>query len=208
MRLLADPARAPWRRRVSAWTNHRYSRPRLVPFALAGVFGLAMLVAGCGGSSSPGVAAVGTGTTSASTTTTANSSQSSQSSTQLHGALAFSRCMREHGVQNFPDPDSQGNFPPLTQQALDVSKQTSSAANDACRHLLSGGGSATSQQRQQKLAFGVKVAQCLRAHGYPNFPDPTGSGQSLPPGIDTTSPRFQTIETACEKQEQNALGLP
>ena len=172
--------------------------------AACGVFGFAVLVSGCGGSSSPGVAAVGTATT----TTTANNSTSSASSTQLHRALAFARCMRAHGVQNFPDPDSHGNFPPLTQQALGVSKQASLGAQQACKHLLSSGGSAT-PQRRQKIAFGVKVAQCLRAHGYPNFPDPTGLGsQALPPGIDTNSPQFQTAETACEKQAQKALGVP
>jgi hypothetical protein len=117
--------------------------------------------------------------------------------------------MRVHGVQNFPDPDSQGNFPPPSQQALGVSKQTSLTAQQACKHLLSGGRSATPQQRQQKLAFGVKVAQCLRAHGYPNFPDPTGLGsQSLPSGIEVNSPQFQAMETDCEKQAQKALGLP
>jgi hypothetical protein len=171
-----------------------------------------MLVSGCGGSSSPDVAAVGTATTSATSTTsttTANNSASSGSSTQLHGAVAFARCMRAHGVQNFPDPDSHGNFPPLSQQALAVSKQTSLTAQQACEHLLlSSGGNATPQQRQQRIAFGVKVAQCLRAHGYPNFPDPTGQGQELPPGLDPNSPQFQTTEAACEKQAQKALGLP
>ena len=114
--------------------------------------------------------------------------------------------MRSHGVPHFPDPDAQGDFPPFRTGG---SKQTSSAANDACKHLLSSGGTATPQQREEKLAFGVKVAQCLRAHGFPNFPDPTRLGpQSLPPGIDLNSPQFQAAETACEKQARKALGLP
>lgn len=115
--------------------------------------------------------------------------------------------MRSHGVPNFPDPNPQGDFPTFHSS---VSKQTTNAANDACKHLLSSGGSqATPQQRQDKLAFGVKVAQCLRGHGYPNFPDPTALGsQHLPTGVDTNSPQFQAAETGCEKQEQKALGLP
>jgi len=189
-------------------SSHHHSRPLLLTFALVGVFGLAMLAAGCGGSSSPGVAAVGTATTSATTTTTATNTASLRRATQLREALAFARCMRAKGVQNFPDPNSQGNFPPLNQQALGVSKQTSLTAQQACKHLLSSRGSATPQQRQQKIAFGAKVAQCLRAHGYPNFPDPTGLGsQALPPGIDTNSPQFQTTEATCEKQAQKALGV-
>jgi hypothetical protein len=116
--------------------------------------------------------------------------------------------MRSHGVANFPDPDSQGNFPSLTQQDLGVSKQTSLAAQQACKSLLARGGStATPAQRQQKLAFGLKVAQCLRTHGYPSFPDPSGSSQELPAGIDPSSSQFQAAETACENQTRKALGL-
>jgi hypothetical protein len=147
--------------------------------------GLSVLVSACDGSSSPKV---------------------STQSAQANAALAFARCMRSHGVPNFPDPDAQGKFPSFN---TGVSKQTSSAADEACRHVLPSGGTATPQQRQQKLEFGVKVAECLRAHGYPDFPDPTHLGQqTLPPGIDTNSPQFQTVETTCEKQAQKALGLP
>jgi hypothetical protein len=122
--------------------------------------------------------------------------------------LAFSHCVRQHGVPNFPDPDSQGNFPALTQQELGVTKQTSLTAQHACESVLTRDRSTgTPQQQQQKLAFGLKVAQCLRAHGFPTFPDPTGSSQALPPGIDPSSPQFETAQTTCEKQEQKALGL-
>jgi hypothetical protein len=122
--------------------------------------------------------------------------------------LVFSRCVREHGVPNFPDPDSNGNLPALTQQDLGVSKQTSLAAQHACESVLSRGRSTgTAQQRQQKLAFGLKVAQCLRAHGYATFPDPTGFSQALPPGIDPSSPQFEAAQTTCEQQEQQELGL-
>jgi hypothetical protein len=122
--------------------------------------------------------------------------------------LAFSNCVREHGVPKFPDPDSQGTLPVLTQQDLGVSKQTSLAAQHACESLLSRGASTgTPQQRQQKLAFGLKVAQCLRVHGFPTFPDPTGLSQALPPGIDPSSPQFEAAQATCEKQGQQALGL-
>jgi hypothetical protein len=116
--------------------------------------------------------------------------------------------MRSHGVTNFPDPDSQGNFPPLEQQALGLSKHATIVAQDSCKHLLSkGGGRGTPQQRQQKLTFGLKVAQCLRTHGFPTVPDPSSSSQPLPRGIDPSSPRFEAAQTACEKREQKALGL-
>ena len=114
--------------------------------------------------------------------------------------------MRSHGVPSFPDPNSQGTFPSFS---AGVSKRTSSAADGVCRHLLPSGGTATPQQRQQKLEFGVKVAECVRARGYPNFPDPAQLGQqTLPQGIDTNSPQFQAVETRCETQARKVLGLP
>jgi hypothetical protein len=149
------------------------------------VVGLSLLVSACGASSSPRVSA---------------------QSAQQNAELAFSRCMRSRGVPNFPDPDAQGNFPPFS---TGVSKQISAAADSACRHLLSGGGSTgTPQQRREKLVFALRVAECLRGHGFPTFPDPGGSSQGKPSGIDLNSPQFQTAETNCEKQEQKALGLP
>ena len=187
VRALADP-------------GHSGHVPKLTwrqPLGLAAIVGLSLLVSACGGSSSPGVAAVGT--------TTSSTSVSSPGSTRQSSAIAFSRCMRSHGVPNFPDPNPRGEFPSFD---LGVPKSTARAADSACRHLLPRGGTGTPQQRQQKLAFALKVARCLRTHGYPNFPDPTGSGQAVPPGIDTQSQQFQATETACEKQAQKALGLP
>jgi hypothetical protein len=40
-----------------------------------------------------------------------------QTRTRLADGLSFANCVRAHGVANFPDPNRQGNFPPLTQQA-------------------------------------------------------------------------------------------
>jgi hypothetical protein len=115
--------------------------------------------------------------------------------------------MRAHGVPNFPDPDAQGEFPNFS---TGVSKQTSVAANETCKNLLprGSGGTGTPQERQQKFTFALKVAQCLRTHGFPTFPDPGASGQAVPPGVKTNSPQFVASESACEKQSRKALGLP
>jgi hypothetical protein len=162
-------------------------------FAIIAAAGLAVLAAACGGSSSSHVAQLGSTTT-------------RTQSTYADAALAFSHCMRSHGVPNFPDPDSQGNFPAFH---TGVSKETSMAADEGCRHLLPrGGDTGTPQQRLEKLVFGLKVARCVRRHGFPTFPDPSGSSQASPPGIDLNSPQFQTAETGCEKQVRKALGLP
>lgn len=155
--------------------------------------GIALPSAACGGSAGRHAARVSSSTTSA-------------QSTRSSASLAFARCMRSHGVSSFPDPNPQGEFPPFH---TGVSKRASAAADETCKHLLSrGGGTGTPQQRRQKFTFALNVARCLRAHGYPSFPDPTASGQGLPPGVDTNAPQFQAAETACEQRARKALGLP
>lgn len=60
------------------------------------------------------------------------------------------------------------------------------SAQSACRGLLPGalpgrgGGSAT------RIAEGVVIAACIRAHGLRSFPDPTTSLPSTPPAPDET----------------------
>ena len=166
--------------------------PARAAAAILAAAGLVLVAAGCGGSSSPGVAAVAPASS-----RTAGSAQDR--------ALTYARCMRSHGVPSFPDPGPQGDFPPFR---AGVPKTASNAADDACRHLLSSGGTATPQQRVEKLAFGLRVARCMRSHGFPGLPDPTGLGENrLPPGIDPSSPQFQRQETICEQQSRRALGL-
>jgi hypothetical protein len=129
--------------------------------------------------------------------------------------LAFSRCVREHGVPNYPDPDGTGHLPASGKQIARSSAEFPAAEN-ACMHILQSGGAAETQGDKQKVAFALKVAWCMRSHGFPNYPDPTtssassqGSGTRFAgTGIDTKSPRFRTAETACEKETRKALGLP
>jgi hypothetical protein len=184
-------------------------KPLLLAAALAGLVGLSLLVSGCGSSPGSHVAQLGSATTTTTTTSSSGpSSTTSAASAQLNAALAFSRCMRSHGAPTFPDPDSQGNFPQQS-SASDQAKQASLSAQDACKSQLPRrGGLGTPQDRQKKFAFALKVADCLRAHGYPSFPDPTASSQNVPPGIDPNSKQFQAAEMNCEQQARKALGLP
>jgi hypothetical protein len=44
----------------------------------------------------------------------------------------------------------------------------------------------------------LKVAQCMRAHGVPNFPDPSPGGPSVIPNwINPQAPAFRSAQTAC-----------
>jgi hypothetical protein len=47
---------------------------------------------------------------------------------------------------------------------------------------------------------GIAVAQCMRAHGITNFPDPgPGGGIQLPAGINPQSPGFRSAQKTCFK---------
>jgi hypothetical protein len=44
----------------------------------------------------------------------------------------------------------------------------------------------------------LKLAQCMRAHGVSNFPDPSAAGGlTIPNAINTASPAFRTAQHAC-----------
>jgi hypothetical protein len=89
-------------------------------------------------------------------------------------AVSYARCMRSHGVSDFPDPDSGGQVQKITNaaQQLGVSDSRFNSATAACQALWPYQPPTQAQQRQQ-LADDLKLARCMRSHGVPSFPDPT-----------------------------------
>src|SRR5581483_6696916 len=97
---------------------------------------------------------------------------------QQSGALAFAGCMRSNGVPRYPDPDSSGQLVKESLQQLGVSSSRFASAENACRRLAPNGGSPpSSAQEQREKELSLRFAQCVRAHGVPNFPDPDGTGR-------------------------------
>jgi len=86
----------------------RQPRPRRTrAAAIITVMAAALLTAACGGSSS--------------STSTASSPHAGGAASSPSG-LAFARCVRSHGIPNFPDPiDSSGHFSKTVLQQLGVS---------------------------------------------------------------------------------------
>lgn len=167
---------------------------------LVAVVSLALLAAGCGGGGHTlGIASV------ASTTTSASTSQS--------GVVAYSRCMRAHGVSNFPDPDSSGGIPKSELIRLGVGKVRMRAAGTACEHLLPATGLAppeTAQQIRKRIADALSFANCMRSHGVAGFPDPTAQGQLTvemvqAQGIDVHSPAILRVVQRCLPASHGAL---
>lgn len=96
-------------------------------------------------------------------------------------SLAYAKCMRSHGVPQFPAPDSQGNFDNAQIDAAGTGPAERNAF-ETCRSLLPNEGtglSVTELQsiQQRNLRNAVKAAHCMRAHGITTFPDPSGSTQ-------------------------------
>lgn len=81
--------------------------------------------------------------------------------------LNFARCMRSHGVSNFPDDLNFQNVPGINQ-----SSPTFKTAQTACEHLLPVKSPPPAPPSAQTHAKLLRLANCLRAHGYSSMPDP------------------------------------
>jgi hypothetical protein len=145
-----------------------YITRTLRPLAILAIIGMvAVISAGCGGTSS------GNTTTAASAGTGGDTKL-----TARNKAVKFTECMRANGVGDFPDPDASGNFPSF---GISVSPAEWRKAVAACK-ALQPPGSLSAHMTPKQLATAVKFARCMRANGVKDFPDPV-NGQPL---IDTT----------------------
>lgn len=164
--------------------------------AACAVIAAGTLAGGCGSASnSPGVASTGSHSRTPSGSTTASG----------HGSpLAYSRCMRAHGVPNFPDPTIQsgGGFSISLPQGVDPRSPQFQAADQACKSQMPGGHFSPAQQHEA-MAAGLRMSQCMRAHGIKDFPDPNSQGGiaiKAGPGsdLDPNNPQFKAANAACQ----------
>ena len=159
------------------------TRGRRVPALLAASAMLAASVAlaACGSSASGAVRA---------------SSAATGSRTPDDATMAIITCYRAHGDPSFPDPVydpsdgrwhfavSPGNAPYSTRQA--------------CQHLFPSGNASPPVPQAQFQAL-VRLAECLRQHGVPNWPDPDPDGSyPLPPALLTKTPAYARAAEACK----------
>jgi len=103
-------------------------------------------------------------------------------STNTQKALAYSRCMRAHGVSRFPDPISSGVIPKVSVGQLGVGSSRFQAAQRACQNLLpTGTDDQFSPGEVQQLLIGMlRFSRCMRSHGVPNWPDPSTDSEGRP----------------------------
>jgi hypothetical protein len=169
-------------------TVGRGGRPR-TGLIVSAMLALVLLATACaGGSNGPGVAGGGSSST----------PSASPAGDPRDAALAYSQCMREHGVSDFPDPDAAGavNNPQL-KEASDVLAE----AQKACRDLSPEGGAADGVGRDSSRV--LAYSQCMRDHGISGFPDPQpdpSGGWVIPKNgkYDPLDPAVQRADEACQ----------
>jgi hypothetical protein len=161
------------------------------PYWIAITLGFGLAIAACGSSAKP----------------------NSSAATGDRG-LQFARCMRAHGVANFPDPPPGGGIQIGSSSGINPFSPAFKSAQASCRKLLPGGGPGSGHPSAQAKAQTLQISQCMRRHGISGFPDPTSSPPSSPAGhsavlgrdgvflaipgaIDTQSPAFKQAAAVC-----------
>ena len=177
--------------------HRRQTAARTAAPALA-AFAACVLAVGCGGSSPRN--------------TTGSNTAAQQ--------VAFSRCMRTHGVPDFPDPgpssgaeNSIGGIGIPT--TINMQSPAFKAAKANCLKLLPSGPPVGAQQLAALKRQMLQTSQCMRANGVTGFPDPTngpvpsgspgnsiGMGSHIvslviPSTIDVDSPAFKQAAATC-----------
>ncbi|MGO9319447.1 MAG: hypothetical protein ACLQBY_01400 [Solirubrobacteraceae bacterium] len=166
-------------------------RPQLAPIAVLGAIAAVLVLAACGGSSSP--------------------SPKSAAAKAADNALSFSKCMREHGVKDFPNPEISGGRVSLRVKAggpggLDVSPQTMEAAQNACKRFQPAEQTNLSpQEKVERQEAVLKFAKCMREHGIDVHASTAGGGVQIQihpggagAGPNPDSPSFQDAQKACQ----------
>jgi hypothetical protein len=186
--------------------------------------GLAVLVAGAAiglaacsgsGSSSAHVASLGKNSSDGSPHTTASAPAGSPA--QLLDQWAS--CMRTHGDPGQIDPTVDASKVIQITLGAGYHGQGLRGVSGACGTYLSaaqtalGGGT---PPRASSEATGLKFARCMRAHGVPDYPDPTGNGQTVHATNGSypspASPTLQAATNLCAKktgyQSKFSTGAP
>jgi hypothetical protein len=126
-------------------------------------------LAGCGGSS-------GTGGGLASVKGDGKSAPPTQSAADAKSSgLQYAKCMRANGVPTFPDPTIDANGQLSFAVPSDIPDSVIDKGETSCQQYR-GSGPAGAGTNAQQVEQQRKLAQCMRANGFPGWPDPEADG--------------------------------
>jgi hypothetical protein len=138
-------------------------------------------------------------------------SGNSKSASVADAAFKFSRCMREHGIKSFPDPQVSGAAVKLTfkvraGEAGAPTPQRMDAAQNACKHFqASSAPKLTPQEKVAREEQVLKFASCMRSHGVDIHASTSGGGTQIRigggpgNGPNPESPTFIAAQKACQR---------
>ena len=166
-----------------------------------------LVIAGCGSSNT-------------SSSTSKSPSSASSPSSFAQSQLAAARCIRTHGVPDFPDPTfgaggAQVNL--QTPRGMLTSPGFEVAQRQCAKLGLELAGYVASQETPSgdAMAQMLAVAECMRAHGVPNFPDPARTYPANPAryssvakmnGVVWAIPKSIELQAPAVKQAASACG--
>jgi hypothetical protein len=171
------------------------------PLVALALIAMVALISACGSTAPAGTSSGSSGGNNAPAGT--GGSGANTTASKREKAVKFAECVRAHGVPHFPDPDASGDF----NFGVDVSAAVFTAAVNACKALQPPGTLSSKRSTMQQSAA-LRFAQCVRANGVPDFPDPV-NGQPL---IDTNripssnQPGGMTILNAATHKCGSVLG--
>ena len=149
---------------------------RLIPICVLS----AIALAACGSNQTHTVPTLGGG-----------SAQQGASPGSLAAARAAVACARTHGMPGVPDPvlgaNGQVTFP-------GGSPNLTPAARSACAAQIRAalpGGPAQSTESASDIQALLRVAACMRTHGFPRWPDPNQRGEFHVKSADAGTPTTQ-----------------
>ncbi|WP_345764329.1 hypothetical protein [Diaminobutyricibacter sp. McL0608] len=174
----------------------------------AAVCALVVLLAGCTSGTSSDIPHLGGGS--------AHAGSGQDQPAKLHAAAD---CIRSHGAPGYQDPvvDSTGHVYTDSRSLQNLSEAQGKAIEQACSSLITAAGFSPTDEPPAPpalVAAGVKAAQCLRAHGLPDYRDPKGSTPFTPGhgfglsadeipnngALGKQDPSLQAAFKACRKQ--------
>jgi hypothetical protein len=177
------------------------TRPvRAVAVLVALCTGTAMVATGCESSAKPapkGVAAIGSASPASPGPGSDNGTH--RSDQEIYDTLlAYSKCMRQHGVSNFPYP-VLGKGLQINGNEVD-GNPNKAAADAACKSLIPA--PAAEKDPAGDRAKALAYSKCMRAHGVTKFPDPAADGglgfDGDKIGMGPDNPVFKGAQSACE----------